>query len=95
MTNTNAATLAPLTTTEALKIEACQVHADYPQYAGHFDSYRLVRIKRDIRTKFGRVFQANELAIAAPFSKGVEFVTVWSRVSGVDTSVRARDVEAA
>lgn len=86
-------------TLEALKdIAAAQV-AQYPQYRGHFDGYRLVRIKRAVRTKLGLAFAAGEYAIAAPARPtvlpmtGSRYVTVWSLRNGIDTSVPFWDVE--
>lgn len=82
---------------DLLKNHAASTMSRYPQYAGHFDNYRMVRIKRDVRTKMGLAFRAGEIAIAAPTARlgipGERFVTVWSFSNQIDTSVRAHDVE--
>lgn len=87
-------------TFESLKATAAAQVAQYPQYAGHFANYRLVRIKRDVKTKLGLAFARGEYAIgiihrdALPnLPSSGKSVTVWSRRNGVDTSVRATDVE--
>lgn len=74
--------------------------AQWPQYTGHFVSYRLVRIKQEVKTKGGLAFARGEYAIATErrdelrgLPSSGRFVTVWSRRNKVDTSVRATDVE--
>ena len=88
------ATLKFLKATAAAQVE------QYPQYTNHFTNYKLVRIKRDVRTKMGLAFVKDEYAIAVErtadhplFSNmGSKFLTVWSRRNQCDTSVRASDV---
>jgi hypothetical protein len=87
-------------TTESLKATAAAQVAQYPQYRGHFTSYRLVRVKRDVTTKLGLAFARGEYAIATErrdelpgLPSSGKFVTVWSRRNQVDTSVRVADVE--
>lgn len=88
------ATLSHLQSTATAQV------SQWPQYAGHFAGYKLVRIKRDVRTKGGLAFKQGEYAIGTPHrdelpglpSSG-KFVTVWSRRNKVDTSVRATEVE--
>ena len=87
-------------TFESLKSIATSQVAQYPQYKGHFADYRLVRIKREVKTKMGLAFASGEYAIATTVrdelpnlpSSG-RFVTVWSRRNKVDTSVKTADVE--
>lgn len=88
------ATLTSLRATAAAQI------AHYPQYKNHFASYRLVRIKCDVKTKMGLAFSRGEYAIAiektderADLPSSGKFVTVWSRKNKIDTSVRVTDVE--
>lgn len=85
-----------MTILEHLKKLAAEQVAQYPQYAGHFDGYTLVRVKRAIRTKLGLAFEAGEMAIAIKsrdILTGKARVTVWSLRNGVDTGVRPSDVE--
>ncbi len=87
-------------TIESLKATAAAQVARYPQYRGHFASYRLVRIKSDVKTKAGLAFARGEYAIATErkdelpgLPSSGKYVTVWSRRNSVDTSVRVTDVE--
>ena len=89
----------PATLRSLLAIATAQV-ARWPQYAGHFTNYRLVRIKREVTTKAGLAFARGEFAIAIEKKEALpnlpssgKFVTVWSRRNEVDTSVRTTDVE--
>lgn len=83
-----------------LKVTAAAQVGQWPQYTGHFASYRLVRVKVDVKTKLGLAFARGEYAIATErrdelpgLPSSGRFVTVWSRRNKVDTSVRAVDVE--
>lgn len=94
MANTDfSATLTNLKTTAASQV------ARYSQYNGHFAGYRLVRIKRDIKTKMGLAFARGEYAIGIDRDQEPgrvrceKFVTVWSKRNQIDTSVRGSDVE--
>lgn len=87
-------------TLTSLKATAAAQVARYPQYKNHFASYRLVRIKSDVKTKGGLAFARGEYAIATEkkdelpgLPSSGRFVTVWSRRNQVDTSVRTTDVE--
>ena len=89
-----AATLTSLKATAAAQV------AQYTQYKHHFTSYRLVRVKCDVKTKAGLAFARGEFAIATEkkdelpgLPSSGKFVTVWSRRNQVDTSVRVSDVE--
>lgn len=75
--------------------------AQFPQYRGHFDDYKMVQIKRAVKTKMGLAFDQGEFAIAKPEIrhfirhdnvKGVA-ITVWSMKHKCDISILARDVE--
>jgi hypothetical protein len=87
-------------TLKHLQSTATQQVAQWPQYAGHFSGYALVRIKSEVKTKAGLAFTSGEYALATKHrdelpglpSSG-RFVTVWSRRNKVDTSVRATEVE--
>lgn len=83
-----------------LQNTAIEQVAQYPQYRGHFASYRLVKIKCDVKTKAGLAFKRGEYAIATKNHEEMpklpssgRFVTVWSRRNKIDTSVRTADVE--
>ena len=87
-----AATLASLKATATKQVA--------PQYKNHFAGYRLVRIKSDVKTKAGLAFARGEFAIATEkkdelpgLPSSGRFVTVWSRRSQGDTSVRVTDEE--
>jgi hypothetical protein len=87
-------------TLTSLKTIATAQVAQYPQYRGHFTSYRLVRIKGDVKTKAGLAFARGEYALATEkkdelpgLPSSGKFVTVWSRRNQLDTSVRVSDVE--
>jgi hypothetical protein len=87
-------------TLKHLQSTATQQVAQWPQYAGHFSGYKLVRIKSEVKTKTGIAFASGEYALATKHrdelpglpSSG-RFVTVWSRRNKGDTSVRAIEVE--
>ncbi|HSX23022.1 MAG TPA: hypothetical protein VLE97_09635 [Gaiellaceae bacterium] len=87
-------------TLESLRATAAAQVARHSQYRNHFASYRLVRIKSDVKTKSGLAFARGEFAIATEkkderpdLPSSGRFVTVWSRRNQVDTSVRVTDVE--
>lgn len=87
-------------TLENLKTTATAQVSRYPQYKNHFASYRLVRVKHDVKTKAGLAFARGEFAIATEMTDELpglpssgKFVTVWSRRNQVDTSVRVSEVE--
>jgi hypothetical protein len=87
-------------TLQHLQSTAAEQVAQWPQYTGHFASYKLVRLKCEVKTKAGLAFKRNEYAIGVPYrdelpglpSSG-KFATVWSRRNKVDTSVRVTEVE--
>lgn len=78
-----------------LKAEAARQMASYPQYNGHFDKYILVRIDRDIRTKLGLAFKADEYVIMAPdrFPSLSNYVPVWSMLNACDTAIPRRAIQ--
>jgi hypothetical protein len=51
-------------TLKHLQSTATQQVAQWPQYAGHFSGYALVRIKSEVKTKAGLAFTSGEYAIA-------------------------------
>lgn len=87
-------------TLQSLKSTAAAQVGQYPQYRNHFASYRLVRVKNDVKTKMGLAFARGEFAIATErkdelpgLPSSGRFVTVWSRRNQIDTSVRVTDME--
>jgi hypothetical protein len=87
-------------TLESLRATAVAQVARHPQYKNHFASYRLVRVKNDVKTKAGLAFARGEFAIATEkkderpdLPSSGRFITVWSRRNQIDTSVRVADVE--
>ena len=79
--------------TLALRKQAAQQVAQYPQYAGRFDAMVIARAKRDVRTKAGLAMKKGEVVLveAGVFGNG-EFTTIWSMRNKVHTSVRTRDL---
>ncbi len=79
---------------EAVILAAEDRHSRYPQYKGHWRTpeWRPVRLKRGLRTKMGQAFEKGDLTVARQ-DRGPEFVTVYSFRNGIDTSVRAGNVE--
>ena len=87
-------------TLTSLKATATAQVAQYPQYKNHFTTYRLVRIKSDVKSKTGLAFARGEFAIATEkkdelpgLPSSGKFVVVWSRRNQIDTNVRVSDVE--
>ena len=60
---TNPTTTRP-TTLAGLKAEAEAAHAQFPQYKGHWDGWKLARITRRIRTKLGVAFEPGDVVLA-------------------------------
>lgn len=84
-----------MTTAADLKALANAQNARWPQYAGHFENYVPVRIKRRIVTKMGLAFEKGELAIARPLpnADNDKTRTVYSTRNKIDTSIFAKDIE--
>jgi hypothetical protein len=79
---------------QALQEKAAARVAKYPQYVGHFDGYKIVRILKQIKTKSGIAFDKDEFAIARPViehftrpsgTKG-KGITIWSMKLGWDVN---------
>ena len=45
--------------------EAEAKHAQYPQYVGHWDGWRIAEITRTVRTKLGTAFEAGDLVLVS------------------------------
>lgn len=83
-----------------LKKSAERAVSHLPQYAGCFDNYILIRIKKTIKTKLGVAFIVNEFAIAEPVvrtcpgNKGpVQMMPIWSTANECITLVNIKNVE--
>ncbi len=64
--------------------------AQYPQYRGHWDGWRVGRITRDVKTKLGVAFKRDDVVLYTD-DRGARFVTAYSFRNRVDTSIaRAR-----
>jgi hypothetical protein len=76
-------------TVASLIAEAEEANAKYPQYAGHWDGWRVIEVARSVRTKLGEAFQSGDLVLCRPgqLPDAPGFVTCYSRRNGVDTSV--------
>ena len=86
---------------KVLQEKAAAQVSQYPQYAGHFDEYKIVRIVKQIKTKSGVAFEKDEFAIAKPViehftrpngTKG-KGITVWSTRLGWDVGILRKDVD--
>ena len=86
---------------QALQAQAAAQVSQYPQYAGHFDDYKIVRIVKQIKTKSGVAFEKDEFAIAKPViehftrpnGRRGQGITVWSIKRGWDVGVLRKDVD--
>jgi hypothetical protein len=83
----------------ALKADAEKAHAQYPQYNGFWDGYRLGRVKKTIKTKMGVAFEPGDLAMIGAFKADPidpslnNCVAVYSNRNSCDTVIRKSDVE--
>ena len=74
-------------------IEAANAkHTQYPQYVGHWDDFKLVRVKKTIKTKLGLAFVAGEVSIAKQEGTFKD-VTVYSKRNGIDTLVDVKKID--
>ena len=94
------------TLTSTIRAEAEAKHAQYPQYAGHWDGWGLVQVTRRVKTKMGEAFKKGEIALGKRDEPVVDSAlhpdtlaelnkpsyTVYSRSTGYDTLVRANNV---
>jgi hypothetical protein len=83
-----------------LLVQANAHHVQYPQYAGHFDRYVLVRAVHRIKTKMGVAIEIGDYVLANPTSRTIEcgpFIGKKARIiysfrNKSDTSVPADSV---
>lgn len=73
---------------ENVILEAEKALAKYPQYADHFRTpdWKPVRIKRDVRTKFGLAFAAGDVTLARSRDDHRNWFA-WSFRNTIDTSI--------
>lgn len=106
---TDAVTTPPAGELEAqLRAEAEAAHAQYPQYAGHWDGWRVAVITKRIRTKFGVAFERGDHVLVSPDTRQERVIpkratdpqfetrtvaTAYSWRNRIDTSVDARYVQ--
>ena len=77
-----------------------RAHAEYPQYVGHWDGWKLVRFGRDVTTKGGLRFAIGDYAIADMTPPALPFchdgsVTAYSVRGAVNVRVGRGDFEVA
>ena len=87
---------------ETLKQMAAKQVEMYPQYQGYFDNYVLVKVKKEVKTKFGLSFTKDEIALANPevvstpnFLNGKtnQTIVVWSMKNQIGTHLKVNVVE--
>jgi hypothetical protein len=52
--------------TAHLRAEAAAEHAQYPQYDGYWDDWRLAEVTRRVKTKRGVAFEPGDLVLVSP-----------------------------
>lgn len=50
----------------AIRAQADADHAQYPQYAGHWDDWRLAEITRDVKAHGAYAFRKGDLVLVSP-----------------------------
>lgn len=70
-----------------------EAHRQYPQYRGHWrgPEWKLVLIRRAIRTKMGVAFERGDVTIARPSEEHPGHVSAYSLRNEIDTMIEARD----
>jgi hypothetical protein len=73
--------------------QAEAAHLAYPQYRGHWrgSEWKLVLLRRDIRTKMGLAFERGDVTISRPAQDHPGYVDAYSTRNNVDTRIGARD----
>lgn len=46
--------------------EAAEAHAQYSQYNGFWDTWRVVEVVKPVRTKLGQAFQVGDIVLRSP-----------------------------
>jgi hypothetical protein len=82
----------------AVILEADERHAQYPQYAGHWDGveWQPVVFTRNVRTKGGLAFEKGDVTIARPPAYRDEhdhYPVAYSRRNHIDTAVHLGDFD--
>lgn len=76
-------------------------HAMYPQYKGHWNGWKLCRVKKTIRTKMGVAFVKGDIALARPNTETIEYGkyagkesrTVYSCLNRCNTCLLESEIE--
>ena len=79
-------------------IAAISANADLPQYANHWDDWKLGLMQRDITTKFGKSFLVGDWVLVKPDTNEAcrtACRTAYSIRTGIDTSINHLDVKLA
>lgn len=87
--------MEPALALAALKADADASHAQYPQYAGHWDGFVLARVNKHVKTKMGVAFEKGDLClvqVSEPHLLGAGVVTAYSNRNGCDTALKTKDV---
>lgn len=78
-------------TKDSLKVRIAQADRDmaqWPQYKGYFDNYRLVQVTRKVKTKLGVAFEEGDVAIAIESRDPMDCaITVYSFRNKCNTTV--------
>lgn len=79
-------------TKDIIRSLAAKEHAAYPQYEGHWDTWRLARITNRVRTKLGTAFEPGDIVLAAPENRpiwagSITYRSCYSVRNGIDTAV--------
>lgn len=69
-----------------LKFVAMSVHAEYPQYAGYWDDWKLAVITSRQKTKAGVAFEKNDLVIVSEIG-GIGTAKAYSIRTGLNTVI--------
>lgn len=75
---------------QQLKLRAAEKVAQYPQYSGHWEGWRVGQVTRRVKTKMGVAFEAGDLALVAPERQRYQtrgYVTAYSERNQIDTSI--------
>jgi hypothetical protein len=102
MTETRTITEVHESIADRIRAQAVAAHAQYPQFAGAWDGWTLMRITRPVRTKLGVAFVADELVLVSPGTRServcprgragygplVEYSTAYSVSNKCNTTVR-------
>ena len=82
-----------MSTTNAMIARAEATHAQYPQYAGYWDTWQAATVTRDIKSRGAVVARKGDRVLCNPVRREAGFVTAFLPdhyvAGGCNTSVRA------